>query len=71
VAAGYQASYLWVAAVGIYLLLRRDIDAAELDEVYVEDDEPEFGMPPLEADESGVPAVKPNVLAQPGASSLA
>ena len=57
VAAGYQASFLWVSAVGVYLLLRRDIDAAEVDEVFVDDDEPDFGMPPLEGDDLGIPEV--------------
>jgi len=64
-AAGYQASFLFVAAVGVYLLLRKDIDGAEMDEVYVED-EPEFGMPPL-ADEhvTGVPEVQADLAATP------
>jgi hypothetical protein len=56
-AAGYQAGFLFVSAVGVYLLLRKDIDGAEMDEVYVED-EPEFGMPPLADDQvTGVPEV--------------
>ncbi len=39
-------------------LLRKDIDGAEMDEVYVED-EPEFGMPPLADDHvTGVPEVQ-------------
>ena len=39
--------------------LRKDIDGAEMDEVYVED-EPEFGMPPLADDQvTGVPEVDP------------
>jgi hypothetical protein len=64
-AAGYQAGFLFVAAVGVYLLLRKDIDGAEMDEVYVED-EPEFGMPPL-ADEhvTGVPEVQADLAAMP------
>jgi hypothetical protein len=62
-AAGYQAGFLFVATVGVYLLLRKDIDGAEMDEVYVED-EPEFGMPPL-ADEhvTGVPEVHADLAA--------
>lgn len=65
-AAGYQAGFLWVAAVGVYLLLRRDVDGAKVDEVYVEQEE-EYGMPPLEEDTStGVPEVSPGGAAQPG-----
>lgn len=62
-AAGYQAGFLFVAAVGVYLLLRKDIDGAEMDEVYVED-EPEFGMPPLADDPvTGVPEVQTDLAA--------
>jgi hypothetical protein len=65
-AAGYQAGFLWVSAVGVYLLLRRDIDGVQLNEVYV-DEADEYGMPPL-ADEAttGVPEVIPGAPAQPG-----
>jgi hypothetical protein len=56
-AAGYQAGFLWVAAVGVYLLLRRDIDAVQTNEVYVDQDA-EFGLPPLAEDAAtGVPGV--------------
>ncbi len=65
-AAGYQAGFLWVAAVGVYLLMRRDIDGVQLNEVYV-DPADEYGMPPL-ADEatSGIPEVAPHLPATPG-----
>jgi hypothetical protein len=68
-AAGYQAGFLWVAAVGVYLLMRRDIDGVQLNEVYV-DPTDEYGLPPL-ADEAtgGVPEVAPNIPAQPGSTS--
>jgi hypothetical protein len=66
IAAGYQAAFVWVSGVGIYLLLRRDIDGAEMDEVYVEQ-EPEYGLPPLHDDvASGVPELAANRAAQPG-----
>lgn len=64
--AGYQAGFLFVAAVGVYLLLRKDIDGAEMDEVYVEQEQ-DYGMPTLEGDPaSGVPEVSPSDAAQPG-----
>jgi hypothetical protein len=68
-AAGYQAGFLWVAAVGVYLLMRRDIDGVQLNEVYV-DPTDEYGLPPL-ADEAtgGVPEVAPNKPALPGSGS--
>jgi hypothetical protein len=70
-AAGYQAGFLFVASVGVYLLLRKDIDGAEMDEVFVED-EPEFGMPPL-ADEhvTGVPEVHSDLAAPPENATIA
>ncbi|HEY4234654.1 MAG TPA: hypothetical protein VGM76_14570 [Lacipirellulaceae bacterium] len=65
-AAGYQAGFLWVAAVGVYLLLRKEIDGAEMDEIYVEDEQ-EFGMAPLAGDPAtGIPEVDANGSALPG-----
>jgi hypothetical protein len=49
-AAGYQAGFLWTSAVGVYLLMRRDVDGVQLNEVYI-DPADEYGMPPL-ADEA-------------------
>jgi hypothetical protein len=69
-AAGYQAGFIFVAAVGVYLLLRKDIDGAEMDEVYVED-EPEFGMPSLADDQvTGVPEVQTD-LTSPESTTIA
>jgi hypothetical protein len=57
--AGFQAGFLWVSAVGIYLLLRRDIDGVQMNEVFV-DESDEYGMPPLLDDPAtGVPEVGP------------
>jgi hypothetical protein len=64
--AGYQAGFLWVAAVGIYLLLRHDIDGVQTGEVYVDQAE-EYGMPPITADgATGVPEISPREAALPG-----
>ena len=35
---GYLFSYFWTASTAIYYLLRRDIDATEMDEVYIEEE---------------------------------
>lgn len=65
-AAGYQAGFLFTAAVGVYLLLRKDIDGAEMDEVYVEQEQ-DYGMPTLDSDAAtGVPEVSADDTAQPG-----
>ena len=64
--AGYQAGFLWVSAVGIYLLLRRDIDGVQTGEVFVDQAE-EYGMPPLADDPAtGVPETAPHAPAVPG-----
>jgi len=56
IAVGFSISYLWSAATAIYLLLRRDVDSAEMDEIQLEQEE-RFGLPPLTTDEQGVPGV--------------
>ena len=51
------ASYFWTAMTQIYLLLRRDEDGAELDEIFLPAQDQEFGLPPLKTDAAGVPTV--------------
>jgi hypothetical protein len=48
-AVGFLFSYFWTASSSIYLLLRRDVDATEMDEVYLDSDASE--------QESGLPAI--------------
>jgi hypothetical protein len=68
-AAGYQAGFLWVAAVGVYLLLRRDIDGVQTTEVYLDQDEG-YGVPPLASDATtGIPEVAAGQAAQLGDTS--
>jgi hypothetical protein len=38
---GFSYSYFWSAATMIYLLMRRKVDETEMDEVYIEDEQPE------------------------------
>ncbi len=61
---GFGYAYFWVASTIIYLLLRQSMDAAEMDEVYFEEDEYDnFRMPsPAPAPASApspAPAAKP------------
>jgi hypothetical protein len=51
----YLSSYLWTAAVAIYYLLRRNVDATELTEVYMPEEDHDYGLPPLKHDAAGVP----------------
>lgn len=43
----YLFSVFWTSATGVFLLLRYDVDGAELDEIYVDGDENEKPMPKL------------------------
>jgi hypothetical protein len=56
-AVAFLFSYFWSATTAIYFLLRRQVDAAELDEVYLPEDDQPYGLPPLRSDAAGVPAV--------------
>jgi hypothetical protein len=56
---GYLFSYFWTASVAIYFLLRRTVDATEMDEVFLDADEGEksFALPKIMTDEHGAPVV--------------
>ena len=41
---GFGYSYFWSASTIIYMLMRRNVDAAEMDEVYLEEDEDEGAL---------------------------
>ncbi|HZZ71474.1 MAG TPA: hypothetical protein VFE24_04425 [Pirellulales bacterium] len=58
--------YFWSAMAAVYLLMRKKVDATELDEVYVEEEEQPYGMPPLVTDSSGVPRVADTPPSEPG-----
>ncbi len=59
-AVGYLYSYFWTASTAIYFVLRRDVDATEMDEVFLDEDaaESSFGLPPIGTDEQGAPVVE-------------
>ncbi len=63
---GFGYAYFWSASTIIYLLLRRDMDAAEMDEVYFEEDEYEGVRvpPPSTAPSGAVPPGAPAKMAQ-------
>jgi hypothetical protein len=54
---GFAYSYFWTAGTIIYLLMRRDVDDTEVDEVYLEEDEAEsaYSAPVPEAPEPSPP----------------
>ena len=57
-AVGYLFSYFWSASTAIYLLLRRDVDAMEMNEVYLDADEEPADLPTIGADPSGAPVAE-------------
>jgi hypothetical protein len=61
---GFGYSFFWSISTIIYLLMRRQVDAAELDEVYLEEDEQEGPLGSIPAPPPAPPtAIKPS---QPG-----
>ncbi len=67
---GFGYSYFWSASTIIYLLMRRHVDAAELDEVYLEEDEQEgsYGgqfVPPSPPPSPPVKAPSPMAMVDP------
>lgn len=57
VAYAFVFSYFWSATTVIYFLLRRQVDATELDEVFMPDEHERHGLPPLKTGPDGIPTV--------------
>jgi hypothetical protein len=69
IAGSFCMAYLWPAAVGIYLLLRRHIDATDLGDAAFDEGPPTRGLPPLATDPAtGVPRIDPTAEPQPPVS---
>ena len=63
---GFSYSFFWCSATMIYLLMRKKVDEAELDEVFTEDDEPEPPLaPPKIAEDTRPHAASLPVIASP------
>jgi hypothetical protein len=58
-ALGYVFSYFGVSSTAVYYQLRRDVDARETDEVFLDADQSEqgFGLPKLQKDAAGAPEI--------------
>jgi hypothetical protein len=57
-AAAFIYGLFWCMASAIYLLLRKDVDETETDEIYVVDEKRTYNLPPLQSDENGIPQVQ-------------
>jgi hypothetical protein len=66
-AVGYLFSFFWTASTAIYFLLRRTVDATEMDEVFLDADEGEksFALPKIATDEHGAPVAEEGPAANP------
>jgi hypothetical protein len=57
-AAAFLYGLFWCMASAVYLLLRKDVDDTEMDEIYIVDEKRTYELPPLKSDERGVPQVQ-------------
>lgn len=57
-AAAFLHGLFWCLASAIYLLLRKDVDQTEMDEIYLVDEKRTYTLPPLRSDENGIPQVR-------------
>ncbi len=55
--AAFLYGLFWSIASAVYLLLRKDLDNTEMDEIYQVDQRRTYELPPLRDTESGIPAV--------------
>ncbi len=57
VAVGFIYTFFLCAMTVIYFLLRYDVDGTEMDEVFVEEQTDQFGLPPISTDAAGVATI--------------
>ena len=62
-------SRVWSSTTVIYFLLRRQVDATELDEVFMPEERERHGLPPLKSGPDGIPRVVEEPAADEGAGS--
>ena len=48
----------WCLSSAVYLLLRKDVDQTEMDEIFLVDEKRTYTLPPLRSDENGIPQVR-------------
>lgn len=70
VAAAFIYGLFWCMASAVYLLLRKDVDDTEMDEIFLVDERRSYELPPLKTDDKGIPQVqKPVPLEEPESES--
>lgn len=58
VAAAFIYGLFWCMAAAVYLLLRKDVDDTEMDEIFIVDEKRTYELPPLKSDDKGIPQVQ-------------
>ena len=56
-AAAFIYGLFWCMASAVYLLLRKDVDETEMDEISIIEEKRTYELPPLQSDENGIPQV--------------
>ena len=57
-AAAFIYGLFWCMMSAVYLLLRKDVDDTEMDEIYMVDERRTYELPPLKTDDKGIPQVQ-------------
>lgn len=58
IAAGFVYGLFWCMSAAVYLLLRKDVDETEMDEIFLSDEKRDYDLPPLKSDARGIPQVQ-------------
>jgi hypothetical protein len=59
IAMAFNFSFFFCIMTAIYLVLRRDVDKTDIDEVFTEDDQRQYSLPPLKTTEGAAPSMDP------------
>lgn len=59
IAVAFLYGLFWCMAACVYLLLRKDVDEVELDEIFIDEESRAFDIPPLKTDSNGIPQIQP------------
>ncbi|MFT5302760.1 MAG: hypothetical protein ACI87E_000285 [Mariniblastus sp.] len=65
VAAAFMYGLFWCMASAVYLLLRKDVDETEMDEIFISEEKRTYELPPLRSDENGIPQVQEPMAVRP------
>jgi hypothetical protein len=58
VSAAFIYGLFWCMAAAVYLLLRKDVDETEMDEIFLSEEKRTYELPPLQSDEQGIPQIQ-------------